>query len=171
MIFLCKVNKSYLGFLAGDSVTLSRAAQNKLAKLGCSLHEAAMSISTLVRTVVDSSKSIHVELPLKRLVLGLIKVVSHDRDTEANRINHFEGLSTILPCHDVFEAQFLGIFKHRMKLRWERNCLVDVISCLGLRGHLKVNVRNAWDVHGRVGKKPVLLISRTWSFYLIDNHG
>jgi hypothetical protein len=107
---------------------MSRAAQNKLAKLRCSLDEASMRISTLVRTVVDSSKSIHVKLALKRLVLGLIEVGSHDRGTEANRIPHFEGLSTILPCYDVFEAEFVGIFKHRMKLRWEGNCLVDVIS-------------------------------------------
>ena len=92
-----------------------------LAKLWLATNAAVVEVSSLVRSLSDTVESPHVELSLKTLVLGLVKVFGHDFFVELFGLVHLEAVFGWNPRDDIVESLCVGIVEDAVELPWEGN--------------------------------------------------
>ena len=101
--------------------TLDLGALHVLAELWLPSNEAIVEVGSLVRSLSDTIEAPHVELSLKTLVLGLVKVFGHDFFVELFRLVHLEAVLGGNPGDDIVESLGVGIIEDAVKLPWEGN--------------------------------------------------
>ena len=84
-------------------------------------------------SLIDAIKAIEMQLPLERLVFGLLEVTGHDVCHKAMRIVYTKGFPMWLPRHNVSVSFFGSIFKQLVELERKGDladlfCLEEAVS-------------------------------------------